>query len=101
MVAAGDYLRENKRSEVFFNRENREHFMNEMFTGFDMDRTMLRIGAMNMMTHGVENPFIEYRDSLTGQNPDRDKYSMILAIIRSSDQFIQDVHDVAHNLLAA
>ena len=29
--------------------------MNDMFTGFDMDRTMLRIGAMNMMTHGVEN----------------------------------------------
>ena len=28
--------------------------MNHMFNGFDMDRTMLRIGAMNMMTHGVE-----------------------------------------------
>lgn len=39
--------------------------MNHMFHGFDMDRTMLRIGAMNMMTHGVDNPFIEYRDSLS------------------------------------
>ena len=45
----------------------------------DMDRTMLRIGAMNMMTHGVDNPFIEYRDSLSDQNPDREKYSLILA----------------------
>ena len=44
-----------------------------------MDRTMLRIGAMNMMTHGVESPFIEYRDSLSDQNLDKDKYSMILA----------------------
>lgn len=44
-----------------------------------MDRTMLRIGAMNMMTHGVEHPFIEYRDSLSDQNPDKDKYSLILA----------------------
>ena len=79
LVAASDYLKENKKSEVFFNRENREHYMNEMFTGFDMDRTMLRIGAMNMMTHGVENPFIEYRDSLSDQNPDREKYSLILA----------------------
>ncbi len=79
LVAASDYLKENKKSEVFFNKENREHYMNEMFTGFDMDRTMLRIGAMNMMTHGVENPFIEYRDSLSDQNPDRDKYSLILA----------------------
>lgn len=53
--------------------------MNHMFYGFDMDRTMLRIGAMNMMTHGVESPFIEYRDSLSDQNQDRDKYSLILA----------------------
>lgn len=53
--------------------------MNHMFHGFDMDRTMLRIGAMNMMLHGVGNPFIEYRDSLSDQNPDKDKYSLILA----------------------
>ena len=53
--------------------------MNDMFHGYDMDRTMLRIGAMNMMTHGVENPFIEYRDSLSDQNPDKDMYSLILA----------------------
>jgi type I restriction enzyme M protein len=44
-----------------------------------MDRTMLRIGAMNMMLHGVENPAIEYRDSLSDQNTDRDKYTLILA----------------------
>ena len=53
--------------------------MNHMFHGFDMDRTMLRIGAMNMMTHGVDNPYIEYRDSLSDQNPDKDKYTLILA----------------------
>lgn len=53
--------------------------MNDMFHGYDMDRTMLRIGAMNMMTHGVENPFIEYRDSLSDQNPDKEMYSLILA----------------------
>ncbi len=53
--------------------------MNHMFHGYDMDRTMLRIGAMNMMTHGVDNPFIEYRDSLSDQNPDKGKYSLILA----------------------
>ena len=50
-----------------------------MFYGYDMDRTMLRIGAMNMMTHGIENPFIEYRDSLSDQNPDKAKYSLVLA----------------------
>ena len=40
---------------------------------------MLRIGAMNMMTHGVDNPYIEYRDSLSDQNPDKEKYTLILA----------------------
>ena len=53
--------------------------MNNMFHGYDMDRTMLRIGAMNMMTHGIDNPSIEYRDSLSDQNPDKEKYSLILA----------------------
>lgn len=79
LVAASDYLKENCKNEVFFNRQNKEHYMNHMSHGFDMDRTMLRIGAMNMMTHGVDNPFIEYRDSLSDQNPDRAKYSLILA----------------------
>ncbi len=79
LVAVSDYLKENRKEDVFFNRQNKDHYLNHMFHGFDMDRTMLRIGAMNMMTHGVDNPFIEYRDSLSDQNPDREKYSLILA----------------------
>lgn len=78
-MAVSDYLRENRKQEIFFDRRNKEHYMSRMFHGFDMDRIMLRIGAMNMMTHGVENPMIEYRDSLSDQNPDREKYSLILA----------------------
>lgn len=79
LVGASDYLRETYRNDILMNKENRDHYMNHMFYGFDMDRTMLRIGAMNMMTHGVESPFIEYRDSLSDQNIDTDKYSLILA----------------------
>ncbi|MDD6187713.1 MAG: N-6 DNA methylase, partial [Oscillospiraceae bacterium] len=79
LVTAGEYLREHHKEEIFFNRINRDHYMNHMFHGYDMDRTMLRIGAMNMMKHGVDNPYIEYRDSLSDQNPDHDKYTLILA----------------------
>lgn len=79
LVAAGDYLKEKRKEEIFFNRQKKDHYMNEMFHGYDMDRTMLRIGAMNMMTHGVDNPYIEYRDSLSDQNLDKNKYSLILA----------------------
>ena len=79
LVAAGEYLKENRKEEIFFNKQKKDHYMNHMFHGFDMDRTMLRIGAMNMMTHGIDNPYIEYRDSLSDQNSDKNKYSLILA----------------------
>ena len=79
LVSAGEYLKEKHKEEIFFNKQKKDHYMNHMFFGYDMDRTMLRIGAMNMMTHGVDNPFIEYRDSLSDQNPDKEKYSLILA----------------------
>ena len=79
LVESAEYLKNNHKQEVFFDANNKKHYMNSMFHGFDMDRTMLRIGAMNMMTHGIENPDIEYRDSLSDQNPDRDRFSLILA----------------------
>ena len=79
LVEAGHYLKEKYKQEIFFDRQKKDHYMNRMFHGYDMDRTMLRIGAMNMMTHGIDNPYIEYRDSLSDQNTDREAYSLILA----------------------
>ncbi|APU59580.1 HsdM family class I SAM-dependent methyltransferase [Clostridium botulinum] len=78
LVGAEEYLRE-KHSELFLVQGLKEHFNNKMFNGFDMDRTMLRIGAMNMMLHGVDNPNIEYKDSLSETNKDREKYTLVLA----------------------
>ena len=41
---------------------------------------MLRIGSMNMLLHGVENPDIRYKDSLAQtDNDDAERYSLILA----------------------
>ena len=79
LVASEEYLMANHKKEIFFDRVKKDHFLNHMFFGYDMDRTMLRIGAMNMMTHGVDSPFIEYRDSLSDQNPDKEKFDLILA----------------------
>ncbi|WP_434296801.1 N-6 DNA methylase [Clostridium sporogenes] len=78
LVGAEEYLRE-KHSELFLVQGLKEHFNNKMFNGFDMDRTMLRIGAMNMMLHGVDNPNIEYKDSLSETNKDSEKYTLVLA----------------------
>lgn len=79
LVSAGEYLKEKYNNEIFYNNERKDHYNNHMFFGYDMDRTMLRVGAMNMMTHGVDNPNIDYRDSLSDQNTDTGKYSIILA----------------------
>lgn len=79
LVSAGEYLKEHYLEEIFYNKVAKAHYDSAMFTGYDMDRTMLRIGAMNMMTHGITNPHIEYKDSLSDQNTDTGKYTKILA----------------------
>lgn len=78
LIDAQQYLRDHH-ADMFLDAKQRDHFNNEMFYGNDMDRTMLRIGAMNMLLHGVDNPNISYRDSLSEQNTDNEKYSLILA----------------------
>jgi type I restriction enzyme M protein len=58
----------------------RKHFHETMFNGFDFDGTMLRIGAMNMILHGVENAHVVYRDSLAEDHAsDAGRYSLVLA----------------------
>ena len=79
LVAAGEYLRDHH-PQMLRNREQRDHFHNRMFHGFDFDSTMLRIGAMNMVLHGVENADVSYRDSLAEEHgEDAGAYSLILA----------------------
>jgi type I restriction enzyme M protein len=79
LIAASDYVRRTHRA-VEIDREAREHFHNSMFHGFDFDSTMLRIGSMNMLLHGVEAPDIRYRDSLSeGAGEEEGIYSLILA----------------------
>ena len=79
LVAAGEYLRENHRT-LFRDARLRAHFHTRAFTGFDFDPTMLRIAAMNMVLHGVEDATIDYRDSLAEEHgEDAGAYSLLLA----------------------
>ncbi|MES5487246.1 class I SAM-dependent DNA methyltransferase [Bradyrhizobium sp. INPA03-11B] len=79
LVAAGEYLRDNH-PKLFQEKETRDHFHEEMFHGFDFDGTMLRIGSMNMTLHGVDDPDIRYKDSLSQEHAgDEDRYSLVLA----------------------
>lgn len=51
--------------------EHRDHIRSRMFHGFDFDATMLRIAAMNLMLHGVDDPDIHYQDTLSTGFTDR------------------------------
>ncbi|MFG3095486.1 N-6 DNA methylase [Streptomyces sp. NPDC048202] len=79
LVNASEYMQRVHRDDLF-EAENQRHFNNSMFHGFDFDSTMLRIGSMNMLMHGVESPDIRYRDSLSqSAGEETDRYSLILA----------------------
>lgn len=79
LVGAAEFLRQ-RDSDLWRSPDQRKHFHNSMFHGYDFDSTMLRIGSMNMLLHGVEAPDIRYRDSLAeGASEEADRYSLILA----------------------
>jgi type I restriction enzyme M protein len=79
LVAAGEVLRAHYPS-LLLDAKQREHFHHHMFHGYDFDSTMLRIGSMNMLLHGVENPEITYRDSLAQDHAgEEEKYTLVLA----------------------
>jgi len=79
LVATGEYVHENHKD--WFNEPSfRAHYNNAMFTGLEFDSTMLRIAAMNLQLHGIENPKLIGRDALSEANAElRDQFSLILA----------------------
>ncbi len=78
LLECSHYVSEHQRHELL-KTSNLEHFKKNMFTGYDVDTTMLRIGAMNMLLHGVDEPNISQQDSLSCDNTERDQYSLIMA----------------------
>jgi type I restriction enzyme M protein len=78
IVESAKYVQSHYKTELL-KKENAEHYKNGMLHGFDTDATMLRIGAMNLMLHGVDNPDIQYQDSLSTDNKDADRYTLCLA----------------------
>jgi type I restriction enzyme M protein len=80
LIAASESLREHHSDAIYKTEESRSRFNEGTFHGYDFDPTMLRIGSMNMLLHGVENPDIRYKDSLAqADEDDAERYSLILA----------------------
>lgn len=79
LVTASEYVRDTHPTALT-DATQRAHFHTSMFHGYDFDATMLRIGSMNMLLHGIESPDIRYRDSLSeGASEDAERYTLILA----------------------
>ena len=79
LVAAGEHVRRSY-PEALRDKKLSRQFHDDMFNGFDFDRTMLRIGSMNMLLHGVEQPDVRYKDSLSEEHSgEEEAYSLILA----------------------
>ena len=80
LIAASEYLTTHHGDAIYKDAASRRRFNEGTFHGYDFDSTMLRIGSMNMLLHGVENPDIRYKDSLAqADEDDSEKYSLILA----------------------
>lgn len=77
LMGAASYIREHYEDSM--TDEQWEAFAGKTFTGFDTDPTMLRLSAMNLMLHSITNPKIEYKDSVSKQNQESERYTVCLA----------------------
>ncbi len=77
LISSAEFIR--SKYENVMTSEQWDHFAGDMFSGFDMDKTMLRISAMNLMLHSITTPTIEYRDSVSKTNDIAEEYDIVLA----------------------
>lgn len=77
LVAAGEYIRKHYGKQLM-RAEVMDHFQNNMFIGMEFDPTMIRIGAMNLILHGIEQPQLKDIDSLSEANSSFDETATIV-----------------------
>ena len=98
IMEAAKYIQENQGDELL-NIDTMKRFRGEIFHGSDSDASMMRIGCMNMMLHDVDEPQLHYRNSLSDENNDTNKYTLCLANPPFAGSLDQD--DIASSLRAA
>ena len=98
IMEAAKYIQENQGDELL-NIDTMKRFRSEIFHGSDSDASMMRIGCMNMMLHDVDEPQLHYRNSLSDENNDTNKYTLCLANPPFAGSV--DVDDIAHSLKAS
>lgn len=56
-----------------------KNILDNSFTGYDIDHTMVRLGLMNMMMHGVDEPKIDYKDTLSKSYNEDGQFDIVMA----------------------
>ena len=79
IMEAARQIYDQNRATIQADADVRKRYYSTMFNGFDTDQTMLRIGAMNMLLHGIPSPNIKYQDSLSEDNTDESRYTLCVA----------------------
>lgn len=97
LLGVAQYVNDHYHNELL-KKENMQHYSSTMFNGFDTDPSMLRIGAMNMLLHDVDDPNIQRQDSLSDDNTVRNAYSLIMANPPFAGSVFQE--DISKDLLA-
>lgn len=82
LISAAEHIRSEHEDEMGtsdWDRFTGADATNPQFTGFEIDQTMLRISAMNLMLHGVDAPDVRYLDAVSQKNQVSSKFDVILA----------------------
>lgn len=59
--------------------ERRQTILSSSLWGYDIDATMVRLGLMNLMMHGIDEPHIDYKDTLSKSYTEESEYDIVMA----------------------
>lgn len=97
LVKSAEYIVE-QHPDILTDEKRRKHYENDMFMGMEFDATMIRIGAMNLLLHGIEHPKLIDVDALSEANGNfKEKASLILANPPFKGSLDQDAVDSSLN----
>ena len=59
--------------------EKAQAILSSSLWGYDIDATMVRLGLMNLMMHGIDEPHIDYKDTLSKSFVEESEYDIVMA----------------------
>ena len=70
------FIRSSKSAKL---NEQVKEILGDSLHGYDIDQTMVRLGLMNLMMHGIDSPQVDYKDTLSKSYHETSLYDVVLA----------------------